>query len=499
MVKTIGNIQLDAKIRAVADAAITVGKPVIVNSDGTVSEVSDSAVPQDIGTPVTFQPYFQEEMAVVFDPDTGKMVLAYRDYNDSSKGKVTIGTISGDSVTFGTPVTFGTNGNTEDISAVYDTTNNKVVIAFRDGNNSNYGTAIVGTVSGDSISFGTAVVFRSGNTNFPTAAYDPVNDRTLIAFRDITNSTWGNAIAGQVSGTSISFGSNNFFDTNNVTYITNVYDPETGRFLISWTRPNSSDTGQAAVAYFDSSFNIQFGTIVQYESGAASGNKSVAIGNGKVITAYEDTDNNNYLTLVIGTMPDPTASPVAVTFGPNRKPGTGSEDRVNNFETISINYDSNADKLLLTYRDRNATNIWRYIVATSSDNFATDITFGEPTELISGVLPGRVISGGVDTIQNKILLPYTDATASTIGKAVVFINESGNLNSENFIGFADSSYADTQSASVDSTCSINNKQTGLTAGSKYYVQKDGTLSTTAGSPSVEAGIALSSTEILVKG
>lgn len=497
MVKTIGNVQLDAKIRAVANAAIAVGKPVVVNSDGTVSEVSDSAVPQDIGTPVTFQPYFQEEIAVVFDPDTGKMVLAYRDFNDLSKGKVIIGTISGDSVSFGTPVTFGTNGNTEDISAAYDTTNNKVVIAFRDGNNSNYGTAIVGTVSGTSISFGTAVVFRSGNTNFPTAAYDPVNDRTLIAFRDNGNSSWGNAIAGQVSGTSISFGTNNFFDTNTVTYITNVYDPQTGRFLISWSRPTSSDVGVAAVAYFDGSMNIQFGTVVTYETGAAYNNNSVAIGNGKVVTAYTDLDNNDYITLVIGTMP--TSTPYAVTFGPNRIPGTGSEDRVNGGESISLNYDSNADKLLITYRDRNATNIWRYIVATSNDSFASDITFGTPTELISGVLPGRVISGGYDSIQSKILLPYTDATASTIGKAVVFINESGNLNSENFIGFSDSTYANTQSASIDSTCSINAKQTGLTTGSKYYVQKDGTLSTTAGTPSVEAGLAISATEILVKG
>ena len=46
------------------------------------------------------------------------------------------------------------------ISATFDSTNNKVVIAYRDGSNSDYGTAIVGTVSGTSISFGSEVIFE---------------------------------------------------------------------------------------------------------------------------------------------------------------------------------------------------------------------------------------------------------------------------------------------------------------------------------------------------
>jgi hypothetical protein len=39
--------------------------------------------------------------------------------------------------------------------------NNKVVIAYKDAGNSDFGTAIVGTVSGTSISFGTPVVFEN--------------------------------------------------------------------------------------------------------------------------------------------------------------------------------------------------------------------------------------------------------------------------------------------------------------------------------------------------
>ena len=34
------------------------------------------------------------------------------------------------------------------LSATFDSTNNKVVLAYRDDGNSSYGTAVVGTVSG---------------------------------------------------------------------------------------------------------------------------------------------------------------------------------------------------------------------------------------------------------------------------------------------------------------------------------------------------------------
>ena len=64
----------------------------------------------------------------------------------------------------GSPTVFET-GTTYKIAPIYDSANNKVVIAYRDNGNSQYGTAVVGTVSGTSISFGSPVVFRSNSTD----------------------------------------------------------------------------------------------------------------------------------------------------------------------------------------------------------------------------------------------------------------------------------------------------------------------------------------------
>ena len=90
---------------------------------------------------------------------------------------------------------------------------------------------------------------------------------------------------------------------------------------------------------------------------------------------------------------------------------------------------------------------------------------------------------------------------NNIGEAVVFQNAytSTNLTATNYIGIADSDAADTGKAVVNTRGAVDDNQTGLTAGQAYYVQTDGTLSTTAGDPSVFAGTAVSATKLIVKG
>ena len=76
---------------------------------------------------------------------------------------------------------------------------------------------------------------------------------------------------------------------------------------------------------------------------------------------------------------------------------------------------------------------------------------------------------------------------------------STNLTSTNFPGFSNAAYTDGQTATIQITGAVDDAQSGLTTARKHYVQNDGTLSTTAGDPSVEAGVAISATEIIVKG
>ena len=71
---------------------------------------------------------------------------------------------TGDAASVGSAAVFE-SASTGKTAATFDSSNNKIVISYRDNGNSYYGTAVVGTVSGSSISFGTPVVFNSASTN----------------------------------------------------------------------------------------------------------------------------------------------------------------------------------------------------------------------------------------------------------------------------------------------------------------------------------------------
>jgi hypothetical protein len=267
--------------------------------------------------------------SLTFDSTNGKVVIAYRDSANSDYGTAVVGTVSGTSISFGSPVVFNSNGNTQYISAAYDSTNGKVVIAYADYGNSYYGTAIVGTVSGTSISFGTAVVFESASASHVSALYDSTNEKVVIAYRDGGNSNYGTAIIGTVSGTSISFV-----------------------------------------------------TPVVFESGTA--------------------------------------------------------------QDMSLAHDSSSGKTVIAYED------------VSNSSYGTAVVFSH----------------------------------DTLGT---------NLTSENYIGIAGEAISNGATGKINIATGINEGQTGLTTGQKYYIQNNGSLATSAGSPSVVAGTAISSTKIIVKG
>ena len=72
-----------------------------------------------------------------------------------------------------------------------------------------------------------------------------------------------------------------------------------------------------------------------------------------------------------------------------------------------------------------------------------------------------------------------------------------NVTATNFCGWADGAYADGVSATINLKGTIETGLTGLTTGSSYYIQKNGTLSTTTDDPSVLAGVALTTNKLLV--
>jgi len=185
-------------------------------------------------------------MSATYDSNAQKVVIAYRDNGNSGYGTVIVGTVSGTSISFGTAVVFE-SASSSYMSATYDSNAQKVVIAYRDTGNSGYGTVIVGTVSGTSISFGTAVVFESASSEYMSATYDSNAQKVVITYADVGNSDYGTAIVGTVSGTSISFGTAVVFESATSIYISATYDANAQKVVIAYSDVGNSNYGTSVV------------------------------------------------------------------------------------------------------------------------------------------------------------------------------------------------------------------------------------------------------------
>ena len=144
-------------------------------------------------------------IATAYDPATERIVIVYSDADNSGHGTAVVASLSGTTLTMGTPVVFNA-ANTEEISVCMDTTNSKVVISFNDHANSQYATVIVGTIGGSnnrSISFGNKVVLNSALPATSSVVFDPDTARVVVAYNDgnLTSAT-GRAKVIEAGGTS---------------------------------------------------------------------------------------------------------------------------------------------------------------------------------------------------------------------------------------------------------------------------------------------------------
>ena len=485
--KAFGNIAKDGQVRAVASGALTDGTAVIVNSDGTVSEISQTAA--SLGTEGAFNSETSSNFAAVFDSSNNKHIIVYRWHDGSSTTmRYVCATVASDgSVSFGTDAV-AESGDNQQISACFDSTNNRIVVAYRRGADSDHGYALVGSLSGTTVTWGSPTEFQNGLAKQIDLDFDSTSGKVVIGFAG--TSEYGTAIVGTVSGTSISFGSPVVHRSARSQLNRVVYDSTNNKTVIGFRDQDDGDFGKAVVGTV-SGTSISFGSAVTFHSGhmnRCGGTFDSA--NGKVVFAYSNKDNSQRVTAIVGTV-----SGTSISFGSAvvvATDGTYGESAPDN-----VVFDSNSNKVIV---------VLPYTVSGSYSNrgfvfplsvSGTTIVADTGTDFAGAYAVYPAIS--FDSNVNKSLIAFSDGGNSEYATAVSFAPLSGNITSENFIGFSDGAFATTQSAAINTTNTIDRNQSGLTAGQTYFVQGDGTLGTTAASPSVTAGTAISATEIIVKG
>ena len=478
-------------LEATASGTLADGSKVIVNADGTVSVVAQtgSASPS-VGTPEVFNSsnFGSYYNSAVYDSTNQKVVIAYSDGGNSYYGTAIVGEVSGTGITFGTPTVFE-YGHSQYISAVHDSSNNKIVIAYRNYDSSSVGKAIVGEISGNSISFPSSPgTYESDNTAYNSATYT-TGGKVVVAYTDFGDSGKGKATVGTVTGTSISFGSSTTFKTASqsspIRYIGITYDSTNNKVVIGYRNDSNSNYGEAIVGEV-SGTGISFpSSSVPYKYADSRYNKlTYDSSNDRVVIAFTDGGNSYNKAAVVGQV-----SGTSISFG---TPVIFNSGGYSNY--FSATFDSANGKVVLTYDDAGNSSYGTAIVGTVS---GTSINFGSETVFESANTDYP--SATFDSTNNRVIIAYTDAGNSSRGTAVVFaVNTlSINLTAENFIGISNGAYSDGQTATIQIAGSVDDAQSGLTPGQQYYVQGDGTLSETADSPSVLAGTAVAATKLMI--
>jgi hypothetical protein len=488
---TAGGGGTGGSLTAVASGALSDGTIVVVNSDGTVSAASQ-VVTASNSSPVTFYSGDTNELSAAYDANAQKVVVTYQDANASNYLKAVVGTVSGSTISFGSPVTFY-SGNGLQTKCVYDANSQKIVVAY----NAQYnGYGIVGTVSGTSISFGAPTAFdNSGYASSFDMAYDENAQKVVITYRNYNSGNPGLAIVGTVSGTSISFGSAAQFTSNVSSQNSTIsYNAAAQKVVIGYNDANSSNRATAIVGTV-SGTSISFGSAVQLTSTNNTYTpQSVYDANAQKTVFFHSNASNNGVDAVVATV---SGSSISL--------GTPVTVQINWYSLpfASFVYDPGAQKIVALYYngyDRSGSGTGTSIIVGTVSG--TSISFDVPTYIEdgSGYTFNEMSSIVYDASAQKIVSVFDRSGSSGEGKAVVsqLGYTSANLTAENYIGISDGAYSDGDSATIQITGSVDDAQTGLTAGQTYYVQSDGTLATTPDTISVIAGTAVSSTKLLIR-
>ena len=226
---------------------VVVGTP---SADGkTVTwDTGNKSKPNSTGSEVSA---YQD---ICYDTTNNKVICVFRD--EGSRIDSVVGTISGTSITWGTIVTLDSAGSNSGCSIAFDSSTGKVIAVWR-ATGTVYEIS-VGTVSGTSITWGTVVTSTTNSTaNVPHIAAE--NGHFVITGRD-------NYHVGTYSGTTITMtggaggeGTIPFSDGNTSTDDTPItVDPATSTYIMGGQR-NYTDNYPEVLAATRSGTTLTFG------------------------------------------------------------------------------------------------------------------------------------------------------------------------------------------------------------------------------------------------
>tara|TARA_R100000152_G_scaffold20370_1_gene13899 strand:+ start:1338 stop:3134 length:1797 start_codon:yes stop_codon:yes gene_type:complete len=506
------------EITANATGAIAQDDPCIVHTDGTFKKVATAIVQQTpaVGTnrALTGTGLNSEttgEKAVVAYSKTLKKVVALYRRTTSSVGATGYGfmTSGNDNGTGGFDGPHGDalngveklvwEGSMYPLGAVHNEATGKFCFMLGNSNKSTITSMVArlnanGTIGG----VGTTTIENTSCSDF-SLCYDETSEKVIYYYR---NSSTGKCYARacttssgtnttQTLGTETTIAD---FNTNGRVQVT--YAKTAGKVVFTYEKTSDGYTyARVATVASDGSFTLGSEVEITQTGGQAAHFECIySIKDDKVVFLLGDS---NTIKIRIGSV---TGSGTSATISSLGTEATNSSFISHAFYAV---YDETAERVSIIWSggSPNKAQVTSLIISGNSFTLgAVGTGLSEQQIPIEGTYDygkrGRYfwteVSGGTYYTHNSNsygdkagMRPITSAVATP------------NLTAENFIGFAKAAATNGNSCTVKVVGNTTTKSS-LTAGQKYYVQTDGSLDTSAGTPSVEAGVALSSTKLLIK-
>ena len=487
-------------IVGVSSGSITGGKGVVVAADGKL--MAASGINEVFGTNTASPTTNTGGFAATYDTTANKHVLFYRDSGDSWKGKVVVGTLSGTTITWGTPVEWD-SGPVKVLSACYDPQNNKVLALYSDDDDGNKGKVCIGTVSGTSITMHTSVDVFGAAIAHGHITYCANSDHNYAAVATYQASPYdANCRIGKYStssgGSTTWPNSPVVFDASSRAICTTCcWDSTANKLVIAYGRYNSTERG-TIIAGTIASDAVTFGTSQEFDSSRTDRLDNVIHNpdTGKnMIVWVEGSNGTNYNTMAR----EATLSGTTFTFGSEYFVGRNDEGTLVTTNMCSVAYDSDAKKFMIIYADSTTAPVQGFsaILNIASDGTITSSgwhSFRKGLDDMQNAKPTMVY----DPDTRKVVSYTYSATGGDICYYYVQGIRESNMTDSNYVGLSQASYTDGQTAKVDVTGATNEAVSGLSPANKYYVLADGTLSTTADSENITAGVAVAANKLLLR-
>lgn len=478
-------------IQAVASGAIAANKPVRLNEDATISEIKNTNISAATGSNTDIPHQYNPLVKAAVWISSTKFILFWTADDYSQRLQAAVGTANGTSITYGSRLQISTDTNVWRVSASYDSSLEVVLLAY---NTYNGGGVIKGlTVSGTTIT----INGTDHSTGDATSTCDIASDnKGGFVFAWVNTSQQWQVKAGTATAAgAISVGSqiniaNSRTISNDYNTMRICYDKTSDAWVTICRFNNNTDY----------TIVTRSGTIVTQTSSNTPPTIISGTDNSNVNIVYFETEQRFLITSRSnsGSNPIKYATPkmnvgkTALNSG-----GTGSWNEGAQDNSGYLAYDVGANKAFYIFANDtgNETTFLTITLNASGTTSGTGSMVAEQLESYKEQNLAIACSGEGLVLTGVDKSDSTDVNTRLKQLAVTV----SNLRADNsFIGFSGDAISDSASGTIKVVGNIATAS-GLTPSKRYYVQKDGTVGKGADDPSVVAGVALSSTTILIKG